>query len=89
MDGLLGEALEVIAAVGNATVPWTDCISDYAEGAAGNGSVATKGKVGGLMWLKTTFDAPADWAAPEVLALDLTSATKGHVYINGFDAGRY
>ena len=23
------------------------------------------------------------------MALDLTGATKGHVYINGFDAGRY
>ena len=73
--GLLGEALRLPTAKGNAQVQWTELKS--AE------------KVGRLTWLKATFDAPSDWQAPEALALDLTGATKGHLYINGFDAGRY
>ena len=49
----------------------------------------TGSKVGGLTWVSFRFDAPSDWASPEPLALDLTGAGKGHIYINGFDAGRY
>lgn len=74
--GLLGEALRLPTAEGNAQVQWTELKSDSE-------------KVGRLTWLKATFDAPSDWQAPEALALDLTGATKGHLYINGFDAGRY
>ena len=47
------------------------------------------GSTGALTWLKAHFDAPSDWSSPEALAVDLTGATKGHVYVNGFDAGRY
>ena len=43
--------------------------------------------VGALTWLKARFDAPLDWSSPEALAIDLTGATKGHVFLNGFDAG--
>jgi hypothetical protein len=43
------------------------------------------------VWLRTTFDAPSGWAVggAEPLAVDLAGACKGHVYVNGFDAGKY
>lgn len=72
--GLLGEALGLPTEDGSGKVTW--------------GSLSGK-TTGGLTWLKTTFDAPSDWSSPEALAVDLTGATKGHIYINGFDAGRY
>ena len=84
--GLLGEALRVPTAEGSAKVPWTTpqpAGADEAEAATWSTAV------GALTWLKAEFDAPADWQSPEALAVDLTGATKGHVFINGFDAGRY
>ena len=43
------------------------------------------------MWAKTKFDAPAEWDPQGVtpLAIDLTGASKGHLYVNGFDCGKY
>ena len=48
-------------------------------------------------WLQSTFDVPAEYferdpaasspLAP--LAIDLTGARKGHLYLNGFDCGKY
>ena len=73
--GLLGEALHVPTEAGAAMVPWQPVV-----GAAA---------VDRITWLKAVFDAPADWASPEALALDLAGGGKGHVYVNGFDCGRY
>ena len=73
--GLLGEAISVPTGV-NATgkAVW---------------SVVTAPAVGALTWLQAEFDAPADWRSPEALAADLTGCGKGHLFINGFDAGRF
>jgi len=73
--GLFGEALQVFSDAGVSKVNWKP-----AHGV---------NVVSGLTWLKVAFDAPSDWASPEALAVDLTGATKGHLYINGFDCGRY
>lgn len=76
-----------MTAAGSVKVQWTSDHNNNTTTAAAAAAAITP--VGALTWLKTSFDAPADWEAPEALALDLTGATKGHVYINGFDAGRY
>ena len=86
--GLLGEALHLPTEEGITKVPWS---SVNASIDSTNNSTQRQGQhdVGGLTWLKAHFDAPADWSSPEALAVDLTGATKGHIYVNGFDAGRY
>lgn len=85
--GLLGEALQLPTEAGSAKVQWSSLGPDNTSSTPQQGSNAAS--VGALTWLKASFDAPADWSSPEALAVDLTGATKGHVYINGFDAGRY
>jgi hypothetical protein len=79
--GLLGEALHLPTHAGAAKVTWTKLT--WSE-------IPTR-PVAPLTWLKATFDAPLDWDedGAEALALDLTGAGKGHVYLNGFDCGRY
>lgn len=45
------------------------------------------GRFKGPTWWRTTFDAPGD--DPSSLSLDLTGLTKGQVYLNGVNLGRY
>jgi len=72
--GLLGESLRVFDDNAKFGLPWT---------------VIDTPNVAGLTWLRATFDAPSDWVLSEALAVDLTGAGQGHIYLNGFDAGRY
>ncbi len=48
---------------------------------------AKAGKFDGPTWWRSTFDAVIDEAAPVVL--DLTGMTKGQVFLNGKNLGRY
>lgn len=52
-------------------------------------TAARREAVAGLTWLRATFDAPSTWRSPEALAVDLSGCSKGHLFINGFDAGRF
>ena len=94
--GLLGEALQLPTKEGAEKVPWSSFSPDPPKLQSSGNSTRrqaqgqqTAGSVGALTWLKASFDAPLDWSSPEALAVDLTGATKGHLYVNGFDAGRY
>ena len=40
-------------------------------------------------WLQATFAAPAGWPSAHPLAIDMRGSNKGHIYLNGFDCGRY
>lgn len=83
--GLAGEALGLPSAAGARAVQWGSpaatppCLGD------GSGD-------GAACWFEAEFDAPDGWgstAGPEALAVDMTGATKGHIFVNGFDVGRY
>ena len=42
------------------------------------------------VWLRTSFVAPAKMpSAPMPLAIDMSSAGKGHIWLNGFDCGKF
>jgi hypothetical protein len=86
--GLLGEALQLPTEEGSAKVPWS-ILNDTGNGTDNSTQRQGRHDVGALTWLKAYFDAPANWSSPEALAVDLTGATKGHLFVNGFDAGRY
>ena len=40
-------------------------------------------------WYQATFTAPDGWPSAQPLAIDMRGANKGHIYLNGFDCGRY
>lgn len=80
-----GEVEKIFTPAGAAAAAWTPVASD-------GGTIPTS-------WFKTTFDLPPPPAgalnvlpgAPPQLAyaLDLTGATKGVAWVNGFNLGRY
>ena len=62
---------------------------------AGSASVSWKPATGEmyspLSWFKSTFDLPATQDDPKQIsyAMDMSSASKGVVFVNGFELGRY
>jgi hypothetical protein len=93
---LTGGMLKVYTEAGAKSVTWTPAVEAAAAGAnvhsAGSGGErAPREQELGPVWLKTTFDAPTGWDpnGKFPLAMDLGAATKGHLYVNGFDCGKY
>ena len=71
--GLVGEKLEVFTESGAKAVTWSSHVP-----------TATP-----LTWYMARFDAPPPPSQKQSLLLDLGGMTRGHVYVNGFDLGRY
>ena len=71
--GLVGEKLEVFTKSGAKAVTWSSRVPTTTP----------------LTWYMTRFDAPPPPTQKQSLLLDLGGMTRGHVYVNGFDLGRY
>ena len=71
--GLVGEKLEVFTESGSKAVTWSSHVPTAMP----------------LTWYMTRFDAPPSPSQNQSLLLDLGGMTRGHVYVNGFDLGRY
>jgi len=72
--GLQGEAYQLYQQSGQGKVTWN---TNYAKDKP-------------LTWYKTNFDIPADvYSSGAPLALDLSSTSKGFVWVNGYNLGRY
>jgi hypothetical protein len=86
---LWGEAKRLPAPSGASAVTWTPLALPSLETASSLVSSPAA-------WLQATFDVPAGYfdrdaaaGSPPPLAVDLSGARKGHVYLNGFDCGKY
>ena len=71
---LAGEVLGVYTLAGGSSVAWTPVPGD--------------GVNVPLTWFRTTFPAPSDQLQGSIL-VNMTGTTRGHMYLNGFDLGRY
>lgn len=71
--GLVGEKFKVFTESGAKTVTWSRRAPTSAP----------------LTWYMTRFNAPPPPLEKQSLLLDLGGMTRGHVYVNGFDLGRY